>query len=451
MTTSVLSQKTFDLATIAEKMGVHPSNARLLPIDISVELLDPAATLAMLSTAKVEEAAGPITEEGLPRMMKLTAWIAHGGPANKNGDAFLEEDLQAVVANGLFQPPYMGMVDFNHDFVPYGAWFNARYEYDPIAGQYGIRAEGAMFAWRFDEMANKILAEQTRNGSVPVSMACIAQGIEVRQSADGQEETVLRKPVFLTVSVLDVPPGDPDARAFGSEADDSSEESRVVELNKALFKMFAQDLVAASQTHIQEDTMDLDQMIAQITEAMGEKAGEVVAELREALSDAAKVPGLEATVTALEEKITSLEAAVTAANEALEVKDAEVEASNTALEAKATELEEAQEQLTAVKADLDTRVETENSAVLAAVREERLEMLPETFVTVLNTRDEEAQEKVMTRLVEMSDEEFESELQLISAGSPEKTSYTERSRVEGGLSSTVGTPAGGFAVDKFLK
>lgn len=455
MSTTLVPKKPFDLAHIAQQMGVNPLNARLLPVNVLVEPLDPSIAETIWSTAGIQEAAGPITDSGLPRMMKLTAWIAHAGPANSNGDAFLEEDLQEVVAHGLFQPPYLGMVDFNHDFFPYGAWYNARYEYDPIAGQYGIIAEGAMFAWRFNEIADKILAEQSRNGSCAVSMACIAQGIELRHSADGLEETVLRKPVFLTVSVLNVPSADPNARAVGYESEGSSEEDRMVELNKALLRIFAKDkfgqLVEASQTHLQEDTMDFDQVIKQITEAMGDKASEIVAELKEALADAVRVPGLEAKIAELEEKITSLEAEVVDGNKTLAAKDAELEASKTALEAKTTELSEVQEKFTAVQTELDNKVSAEQAAILASIREERLEMLPETFITVLNNRDEESREKVITRLVEMSDEEFEDELQLYSAGSPAKTSYTDRSRTEGGLSSHAGGgSASGLAIDKYL-
>ena len=41
---------------------------------------------------QLELAAGPIVE-GKPRMLLLTAWIAHEG-RNNNGDAFLKEELK---------------------------------------------------------------------------------------------------------------------------------------------------------------------------------------------------------------------------------------------------------------------------------------------------------------------------------------------------------------------
>lgn len=454
------------LETLATSMGLDSSMARFLPIAVEVELLDDTATktvLAGLTLSELEEAAGPITDSGLPRMLKLSAWIAHAGAANRNGDAFVAEDLQAVVEAGLFEPPYIAMVDFNHDFFPYGAWFSAKYEFDPKAGEFGIRAEGTMFAWRFPEMADKILAEQSRHGSVAVSMACIAQGLEFRPGNDGRDETVLRKPVFLAVSILDVPPADPNARAVGTENEDSTEEERLRDLNKALFSIHDADslnkwvmevarkskIAKASQTLTQEDKMDVDKIIAQLKEAMGDTATELVAELREAVAEAARVPSLEATIVEMTTTVTTLEANLVTALEQLSTKDAEVEAANTALEAKSTELLEITEKYDALMAENTDREEQEEAARQASVREERLAKLPESYAKVLEARAEEAKEKVIVRLVEMSDEEFENELELISAGSS-KASYGDRSRLEGGLSSNVGSGSHEHAIDQFV-
>lgn len=465
MTTLLSPEKSSQLATIATELGLDPEMARLLPIQVTVETLDDSyteAVLAHMAEEGVEEAAAPITETGLPRMLKLTAWIAHAGPANRNGDSFLAEDLQEVVANGLFQPPHLGMVDFNHDFFPYGAWYSAKFEFDPKAGEFGILAEGTIFAWRFSEIADKILAEQSRNGSVAVSMACIAQGLEFKPGRDGLDETVLRKPVFLAVSVLDVPPADPNARAVGTESDESTPEERLRDLNKALLSIHATDGVAfstwamsqaktekASQTFTEEETMDVDKIIEQVTEALGEQASEFVQDLKEAVAEAARVPSLEATVTALEEQITALQADVIAANEQIEEKNTEIDALTAALEAKAVELTEASEVLDTVQTERDVFVTERDDAILAAVREERLEMLPQTFITILDKREEESREKVIARLVGMSDEEFEAELELVSAGSS-TVSYKSRSDAEGGLTSSSGSPAGGLAIDKFF-
>ena len=83
------------LSDIAKELGFDPSNARLIPARVKVEPFtddnDAVKALVALASEGVE-AAGPITDDGRPRMLKLTAWIAHSGPANRNRDAFLEED-----------------------------------------------------------------------------------------------------------------------------------------------------------------------------------------------------------------------------------------------------------------------------------------------------------------------------------------------------------------------
>lgn len=425
---------------------------RVEPIDVG----DEAGILSRLASEGMEEAAGPITESGKPRMLKLTGWMAHDGPANLNKDAFLGEDLKEVAAENLFAPPYLGMVDFNHDFFPYGAWYSARYEFDPLANQYGLLAEGTMFAWRFTEMADKILAEQSRNGYIPVSMACIAQWIEPREGPDGSRESVLRKPVFLAVSILDVPPADPNARAVGDEKEDSSSESRVLDLNKALLQVqganfdswvtMAQSRFGKSdlKTNIQEDKMDFDKLLNQLTEALDGKASELVAALKAEIADSA---ALTARVAELEEANGTLEATNSEIQAALTKAQSDLEASQLALEAKVVELQNVSENFESAKAELDTLKSDVETSRKVVIREERLEQLPEIYIQVLDTREEEAKERAIARLVEMSDEEFADELELLTASS--STSYTDRSRSEGVLPGGKGK-RGGLAIDQFI-
>lgn len=443
---------------LANSLGYNPELARVLPVQANVESFDPEISdklASVLESQGISKAAEPITESGKPRMLKVTAWIAHAGDANRNGDAFLAEDLKEVAEDGLFLPPYMGMIDFNHDFLPYGAWFDARYEWDPVAEEYGILAEGAIFAWRFTEMADKILAEQARNGSVAVSMACIATSIETRVGESGLTEYVLRKPVFLTASMLDVPPADPNARAVGDEFEDSTSVDRIMDLNQALQNMTITDAEAvyaklreafnskAHQNTQQEDEMDVEQIVAQITEALGEKAGEIVSELREAVADAAKVPGLES-------RVAELEASLEEANSNAESLQSDLDAAQTALEATKTELSELNETHEATKAELAELVQANEAREREAVREARLEQLPESYRKALEAREEESRERVIARLVEMSDDEFNEELELLVANSNSKQSLTDKSKAEGTLSTFAGAPGSGYAIDKFL-
>ena len=452
-----MDKSTVTLADIARELGFDPKNARILPLQVKVEPYDDGGetALATLASAGIEEAAAPITDSGKPRMLKLTAWMAHGGPANRNKDAFLDEDLQEVAENGLFAPPYLGMVDFNHDFFPYGAWYSARYEFDPKANQYGLLAEGTLFAWRFTEMADKLLAEQSRNGFVPVSMACIAQWIEPREGADGSTESVLRKPVFLAVSVLDVPPADPNARSVGTEDEASTPAERLQELNKALLSPEAfdvKDWMRAAQTRIgkvtkktpQEEQMDLDQIIAKLTEALDGKASEVVEAVKAAVAD---TTALNARVAELEATNAELEASKKVAEDALVQAQTDLEGARTALEAKTAELTELTVAHEAIQTELNTLKAEAETKRIETIREERLQQLPEIYIKVLDNREETAREKAITRLVEMSDEEFEQELELLTAGS--STSYSSRSAREGIIPSGKGS-GGSLAIDKFF-
>lgn len=456
------------LGELAKELGFDPSMARLVPVDVQVEVLDPAisdALLAKMASEGLQEAAGPITESGKPRMLKLTAWIAHAGKANRNRDAFVEEDLEALANDGLFAPPYLGMVDFNHDFFPYGAWYSARYEYDPKAGEFGLLAEGTMFAWRFTEMADKILAEQSRNGKVAVSMACIAQAIEWRKE-DDIDISVLRKPVFLAVSVLDVPGADPHARAVGDEHEDSDPEERLRELNKALLSIHAADgdtfevwrtafLTAKTretgQTITQEETMDEKKIIAALTEAFGEKATEMLDEIKSAVADAAKVPGLEADVVRLSAELETAIASLDTANTTNEEVQAELETAQTALTAATDTMATMQETIESVTAERDELVGEKTAAAKETLKETRLARLPEAFVKALEAREEESRNKVIARLVELTDEDFDSELEVLEA-TFSKAGYTERSKVEGTLSTGAGSSSdGGYAIDQFTK
>lgn len=456
------------LEDIIKSLGFTPELARFLPVEATVESFDSSVETKLLNTFTeqgIKEAAGPV-ENGRPRMLKMTAWMAHGGPANRNGDAFLEEDLQKIALDGLFAPPYLGIMDFNHDFNPYGVWYSAEYKYNQAAGQYGLLAEGALFAWRFPELADKILAEQTRKGFVDVSMAAMPEWIEEREGADGRRESVLRKPVFVAVSILDVAPGDPNARGFGSESEDSTRADRETELNKALLSIHAaggeafkiwHNLVAAklegaSQTISQEETqMDekiIEQLTAALQESLGEQARGLLDELKSAVADAAKVPGLEATIAQLETTVAELTASLAASEEAKDTAATEVESLQTALQAKNEELSSLSEAFNALKAEHDKLTESVEAEAKTALREARLAKLPEGYRKALEGRSEESRERIIARYTEMSDEEFTEELEVISVTS--RQSFADRSAAEGGLSTFAGAPASGYAVDKFL-
>ena len=83
-------------------------------------------------------------ENGKPKMLFINAWIVHEG-RNLNGDAFIAEELKERVNQGLFSPPFAGMIDLDHDFTARGFWYKAAYAFDQAANKWGIFATGAEF------------------------------------------------------------------------------------------------------------------------------------------------------------------------------------------------------------------------------------------------------------------------------------------------------------------
>lgn len=426
--------------------------------DLLASLTSPAADC--LTKAYKEAELSPMGDNGKPRTLKLTAWIAHAPKPNLNRDAFVEADLQKAVENGLFQAPYCGMVDYNHDFTAYGAWYSAKYQFDSAAdegrGQYGIIAEGFIFAWRYEELGNAMLAMQQRQGHIDVSMACMPAGIEFGTDAEGNYY-ILRNPVFFTTSVLDVDPADPDARALGTEDTTQSQADREVELLSVATKL-ATDHDLTIDT---EDTMKIEELIEAFRKVISEENQAQFAPLVEAFT---KLPTVQAEVARLNSEMETKE---TEAKTAFDAKVAELEALTAKvaeLEAKLTEasvasdalkvaLETANaelEILKAFKAEINAK---EVEAARVAKRTARLAELSEDAQKVLATRDEATREALYGRWEAMEQAEWEVVRDSLNIAKVEKTGHYEgKSLLEGSLASGgTNDKKGKFEIDAFVK
>jgi hypothetical protein len=194
-----------------------------VPVHASV-VEAPKGALADVRVA-MEQAGPPLLTDGNPTLTFMEAWLCHEG-VNANRLAFLADDFDAAVAR--ISPTSPIVMDFNHSAVSgfswdppcIGVWYSAEKAFDPDAqdgaGAWGIRAKGVMFAWLFPTLADLVLAEQARKGYVEFSMACIAGRTDTGYDAQGTYE-VAREPVFFTLSLLDVPPADADARGTVTE------------------------------------------------------------------------------------------------------------------------------------------------------------------------------------------------------------------------------------------
>lgn len=456
---------------MARKLDETKKQSWVIPASIremsDVDALLPIASAALEKAGHKTAAEPMVGENGKPRMLQLTAWIAHAGKPNRNGQAFLEEDLNAAVEKGLFSAPYFGMIDFNHDFSAYGVWHRAKYAYDPVAEEFGILAEGALFAWRYKDLADKLLATMQRHGHIDVSMAAIPEDIEFREYEDGsgRRYEVLRKPVFFTTSVLDVKPADPNARGQASENPEDTSQGREDKLTRAfevppssnvwqevdVLQLWESDLASIlvednRDEKEEEDSMNLEQLLAAVKAAVGEGNDELRDDLRDVFDRASRLSEVEASLAAAEEAVESLTEAREGLEGDLETTRLAMEEAQSALSEMTEELEE----LRKFKADVEEEIAAEAAAEL---REDRLESLTESARARLEAKDEEVREKIIARLVEADEDEFEALVDMLNTATrkDERESYEERARREGTLAGVAGEGEGAYAIDKYTK
>lgn len=387
--------------------------------------------------AKVETAedTGPVGPNSMPRMLKVTAFIAHGGGLpNRNGDAFIDEDLRAAVDKGLFAAPYFGMIDHNHDFNAYGVWYNSRFALDPETQTNGILAEGAVFAWRYTDLADRMLAQQQRQGHMDVSMGCIAQGVEMRKTADGQQFTVIRQPIFFTTSLLTVPPADEKARGMGTE-----DPEKMHDLMRDLMGAEQKTAKNASHPHLSNVDITNTAEVAMTIEDLVEAFRKVVAEENKAQFDeivaaALKLPTVQAALDEVTNKVTALEQLKVSNEQALTesaTKVAELETVKASLEGKLTEQNTELEALRTFKAEIDAKAEAEAKT---AKWTGRLAELTETARKAFDTREDEVKARLQERWTNYDQEEWEIVRDSLNAAKFElKSHYESLSDKEGNL------------------
>lgn len=356
-----------------------------------------------------------VDKQGRPRMLLLTAWIVHEG-RNLNGQAFIKQELERRVQQGLFSPPHPGMIDFNHDFEPRGIWYKSSFAFDPKADKWGIVASGALWAWRFPELADALLAEMHREGTIKVSMAALPESVEFTRNhpeADGDFTEVIHNPVFFATSVLSVPPADPDARGNASEIDDEVpipakkiEEEEVEEEPTAVL----------ANKHKEDKTMEKELEVLQ----------KELEDTKKALQES------EDKVKTLEEEKETFEAMVTESEEKAET-----------LETKIGEMEVALKSVSDIKTEIEGKLNeaTEKLAEIEAEKEEaakdarleaRIAELPKVVQENLNSHPEVEDIKASWR--EMEDEEWNTVRRSFDLAS-DSPDYVKRSEEEGAVPS----------------
>jgi hypothetical protein len=372
----------------------------LLPVTATVAMMDLSEAslrerinlaIAAQNARQANAAVGPVGENQQPRMLQISAWICHAGKPNANGYDFTKEGLEAAVKNGLFQKPFLGMIDFNHNYEAIGAWYDAEFAYDPVAEAWGLLAHGAIWSWRYTDISDKLLAAQAREGRIDVSMSCLFQTGTISRDANGRSVITIHDPVFLTTSVLTEPPADADARGRGSEDVTQTEQERTRQLLRAALE--------ASEHETPADHSQEEEGMKELIEKVEALLGEQKAELGPLVQAAMKLPEVEAKLAAAVEAKAAADASFKAFEskheEALATLRKEVEELQSAkatlevtLEATKTELTTASAQnaeLVEFKAGVEAK---EREAAEAARRAARQEEIPEAVMAALDDRED---------------------------------------------------------------
>lgn len=403
----------------------------------TADALSPDEQLAVADVSK-QATVEPVGSDGKPTIMRISAWMCHALPSvNLNRLAFEGPELQNL-AYTLFRGPHYGVIDWNHSAVRpswfgentdprmIGVWHKAEWAFDGQAldgvGAWGLLVSGVVFAWAFPEQATAMLGEQTRNGSVAVSMACLPATIEYRRDDDGEFE-LAHNPIFFTVSILDVPPADEDGRGAVTEDPNISDESlrsRIAQVEEVTMEDVTEVVVDAPAPVVVEPVIEVVvepavEVIEPVVEVVVEPVVEPVVDLTAKLADT------ETRMLELQTVRESLKTALDTAEQTIAVltsKIAEQEAELVAFRATAAE----KERLDRLQA--------------------RLAELPAEFRKTHDAREAEAKARVEARWAGLSDTEWQDTRTDLVAYLPTKIGYAARSDLEGqhlGGGDTIGT------------
>jgi hypothetical protein len=386
----------------------------------------------LLAKAELASVRIPLISGGQPTKLLLDAWMVHEGK-NNNGLVFRASDLEAFAPH-LSEPNLLPM-DWSHSAVlgqeglpkALGVWYKASFEWDSDAyggrGAFGLRAQGAMWAWAFPDYAAKMIEEYRDRGFVEFSMACIPTRLEQGRDHNG-EYSIAIEPVFFTLSALprDLPPGDPDAVGRITNMLDlpllASDELPGAEDN-----LDDGGVAALQAARIKEESMD---------EKITQEAMQAVIDAKDTLKS--QLDQLLATHEQTSARIADLEtqlASMTTRAEEAELKrdalQAEMEAAGSRMQEITAQLETANTQLVAIAAEQEKAAVEERWAA-------RFEELPESYRVAFVKRSDDEQARFKARWAVASDEawgEFKSDLFVGFAEM--KLSYLKLSEEEGTL------------------
>lgn len=325
--------------------------------------------LAAASEVKVTKGADPeaLTAAGedykAGDVIRIEAWLCHSFPfVNTNGYRFDEKDLYAAVADGQFHVESGVVLDVNHDFVVRGVVLKGSTKKRTLDGAgevVGVKIDSLFLAWRFHDVAEKILQE-AGSGQLEFSMTCYTNKVECAvcgnvstTRAGGCEhvrnggEIWVREPRFKTASII-LPPHNPaDRNATATDvsftASDEANQNDATDLEATEIEHTDTNLEVTMEKDIQRleaENAELKDKLALAEAAAAEAdqnaADQKISDLEAAKADMeTKAGALEAEKAELTDKVGALEAdkaALEAANAELEAQLATITAENKKLQ-----------------------------------------------------------------------------------------------------------------------
>lgn len=427
---------------------------KVVPVE-STEMYEELTTKCASSTFQIPDdtleyikagSNSPVVD-GRPRMLHVTAFIVHEG-FNNNRDGFIATELQEIVtAKNLFQGPYAGMIDVKHDHSPIGVWYDAELQRNPSNGLLGILAHGAIWAWRFPEITDAILAQQHRDGFVRVSMSALAKTSDLEFVKEGGiSSTILHNPVFLGATMLiDESPGDSHATGFTDE-DPQNMMDKDARVNKILTEK-----VASEHNVPKEEPIMLDELKPILSQELGDNADRVINQVTDVINTSldgvkADLAARDASLEEANEKISGLEARIAEL-------ETQAEEASVALKAAGEEKTALSEKITTLEGELEEFRIAEAARVLKEVREARLAEVDEAVRKALLEKDEEVSERIISSWANMTEEEWEARKEEFSLVTEASASTNSSNKEDNGVTSllpgTTGTSGNSF--ETFLK
>lgn len=251
---------------------------------------------------------------------------------NANGAAFRPEDLEAAVSGGQLKPTRPGIVDWLHDFQPYGMTYDCELVKTKVPVKMGgetkemdvsqIVVYSVFLSWLYPEQS-AAMRQWYRDKKLGFSMACTAKSRDYVEESDRYFYYV-SGPEFLANSVIPLAKSKPaDSNALPQDMAGDKENKKVTVISNADFED-----VKPNKGEDKMEIKELQAKVEELTAALNKKDEEIktlqdklgkseVADLqkeREGLQ--AQLEESKTALTAAQEKVGELEGKLTEAEKA---------------------------------------------------------------------------------------------------------------------------------------